>query len=141
MKKSFVLLFAIAAPALLSGCVNQQQADAKMGKGCQAAVNAMIAPKTLSTIKSTQYADDATEGSLYRRVTITATEKDGWMELDKQYSCLFAQQWGLLKTSHTALLEQLSYNNEILGKKDGKIHGSLDDFIKLNKSADTAMGQ
>ncbi len=144
MKKisAFTLTLSIASAIVLTGCVSQDQADKKMGKGCEAAVNAMIAPKTLTTIKSTKYAEETNQdGSNFRSVAITATEKDGWMELDKEYSCLFAQQWGFLKSSHTALLEQLSYDGRILGKQDGKIVGSMDDFMKLTNSADTAMGQ
>lgn len=125
----------------LAGCVSQEQADAKMGKGCQSAVEAMIAPKTLTTVKSVRFANDQTEGSLYRHVTVQAVEKDGWLELDKEYECLFAQEWGFLKGSHTALLERVKFGDTVIGKVDGKIVGSLDDFMKLTTSAETAMGQ
>lgn len=125
----------------VSGCVSQEQADNKMGKGCEAGLSAMIAPKTLKTIKSVKFADEKNSDGTYRRVTIAAVEKDGWMELDKEYSCLFLQQWGFFKSSHIALLEQLNYNGKVLGKLDGKIIGSMEDYMKLTKSADTAMGQ
>lgn len=140
MKKS-VLSLALLSVFVLSGCVTQQQADAKMGKGCEASVIAMIAPKTLMTVKSTNYSDEQNKESLYRRVTIVAVEKDGWLELEKTYSCLFAQDWGLFKSSHTAMLEQLVIGDQILGKKDGVIQGSMDDFLQLTGAAETAMGQ
>jgi hypothetical protein len=140
MKKFVIVLSAVSALAL-SGCVTQQQADAKMGEGCKAAVNAMIEPKVIKETKAINYADEQTEGSLYRRVTVTAIEKDGWVEVEKEYKCLFAQQWGLFKSSHTAMLEQLSYGDKFIGKKDGKIIGSMQDFMKLTGKADTAMGQ
>ena len=135
------LTTAMVSALALSGCVTQQQADAKMGKGCEAAVGAMIAPKTILNVKATTYADEQTEASLYRRVNITATEKDGWVEVEKKYSCLFSQDWGLAKMSHAALLEQLVIGDTILGKKDGKIEGSMDDFMKLTGAAETAMGE
>jgi hypothetical protein len=125
----------------LTACVSQEQADAKMGKGCQSAVEAMISPKTLVSVKSIKFSNDQTEGSLYRHVTVQALEKDGWIEMDKEYECLFAQQWGFLKSSHTALLERMTYGDVTLGKVNGKIMGSLDDFMKLTTSAETAMGQ
>lgn len=139
--KKFVVILSVVSTLALAGCVTQQQADAKMGEGCKAAVNAMIEPKKLLDTKAVNYADEQTEGSLYRRVTLTAIEKDGWVEVQKDYKCLFAQQWGLLKSSHTALLEQLSVGDQFYGKKDGKIIGSMEDFMKLTGKADTAMGQ
>jgi len=140
MKRLSAVLLLTTSLAL-TGCVTQQQADAKMGKGCQSAAAAMIAPKTITNVKSTTYADEDTEGSIYRRVVVTATEKDGWVEVDKQYSCLFSQDWGLFKMSHTALLEQLTYDGNMIGKKDGKIQGSMDDYMKLTGAAETAMTQ
>lgn len=136
-----VLALSLLCAVSLTACVSQDQADAKMGKGCQSAVEAMIAPKTLINVKSVKYSSDQTEGSLYRHVKVEAVEKDGWMELDKEYECLFAQDWGFFKSSHLAMLERLKFGDTIIGKVDGKIMGSLDDYMKLTKSADTAMGQ
>lgn len=140
MKLGSTLLLGLSV-LTLAGCVSQQQADEKMGKGCEAAVNAMIAPKTLVNVKSVKFADEVNSDGNYRMVTIVALEKDGWMELDKEYSCKFVQQWGLMKSSHIALLEQLKYGDTVMGKQDGKIIGSFDDFMKLTESAETAMGQ
>jgi uncharacterized lipoprotein NlpE involved in copper resistance len=140
MKKIVITLSAVSVLAL-AGCVDQQQADAKMGEGCKAAIAAMIEPKRLLETKSINYADEKTEGSIYRRIVVRAIEKDGWVEIEKEYKCLFAQQWGLFKSSHTALLEQLSVGEQFYGKKDGKIIGSIEDFMRLNSKADTAMGQ
>lgn len=139
--KKFVVVISAVSTLALAGCVTQQQADAKMGEGCQAAVSAMIEPKTIKETKSVNFADEQTEGSLYRRVVVTAIEKDGWVEVTKEYKCLFAQQWGLFKSSHTAMLEQLSVGDKFYGKKDGKIMGSMEDFMRLTGKADTAMGQ
>lgn len=139
--KKFTLLAAGISVLALSGCVTQQQADEKMGSGCKAALAAVIEPKQVKEVKAINYSDENTEGSIYRRVTIDYIEKDGWTELDKKHSCLFAQQWGLFKSSHTALLEQVDAGEKFIGKKDGQIIGSMDDFMNLTSKADTAMAQ
>ena len=128
---------------LLTGCVSQDQADVKMAKGCAAAVNSLIEDdgKTINEIKSTNYSSEEAEGGLHRRVTIDAIEKDGWLELDQTYSCLFMQEWGLFKSFHRALLVQVKVNDELYGKKDGTIIGSFDDFMKIIRVTDGAMGQ
>ncbi len=137
--KKFALI-AVSALAL-GGCVTQEQMDEKMAKGCEAGVRSMIAPKEISAIKTKNYADEHAEGGLHRRVSLGVTEKDGWLELDKEYSCLFMEEWGVFKSSHKALLVQVKIDDSIYGKVDGVITGSLDDFIKLSEHVDEAMGQ
>ncbi|HPF77873.1 MAG TPA: hypothetical protein PLF01_01155 [Alphaproteobacteria bacterium] len=127
----------------LTACVSQDQADEKMAKGCEAAVNILLKDegKQLSEIKVKRYADEQAEGGLHRRITLMGIEKDGWLELDKSYSCLFAQDWGLFKSSHEALLVQVQIDDQLYGKKDGVIQGTLEDFIKLTDAVHKAMGQ
>ena len=137
--KKFALI-AVSSLAL-TACVTQPQADEKMTKGCEAAVKSLIAPKEIKEIKAKNVADETTSEGLHRRITLNVVEKDGWLEVDKQYSCLFAQEWGMFKTSHRALLVQTKIDDSIYGKVDGVITGSLDDFIKLSEHVDEAMGQ
>lgn len=128
---------------LLGGCITQDQADTKMAKGCAAGVNALLEDegKEIGEIKVQRYANEQAEGGLHRRITLEAVEKDGWLELDKEYSCLFMQEWGLFKSSQRALLVQVKIDNQLYGKKDGTILGSFDDFLKLTKVVDGAMAQ
>jgi hypothetical protein len=135
------LALAMIACLPLSACVTQQQADAKMGKGCEAALAVVMGDKQIVKVKATNYSDEETEGSLYRRITIDLVEKDGWAELDKQYSCLFAQEWAMFRMTHNALLEQVVMGDKIMGKKDGQILGNIDEFMNLVSKVDTAMTQ
>lgn len=127
----------------LTGCVTQEQADLKMTKGCAAGVNSLLQVngKEIGEIKSSNYSDEEVDNSRHRRVKLDVIEKDGWLELDKSYSCLFMQDWGLLKSSHRALLVQVNMDDTIYGKKDGVLLGSFDDFINLTKTVDGAMAQ
>lgn len=139
MRIALIILFSLS----LSACVNQDQVDVKMAKGCAAGVNALIKDtgREISEIKTQRYANEQAEGGLHRRVTIEGIEKDGWLELDKSYSCLFEQHWGFFKSSHQAILVQVKIEDELYGKKDGSILGSFDDFLKLTRVVDSAMGQ
>lgn len=140
MKKFVVVLAGVSALAL-SGCVTQEQADAKMFKGCQAAVAAMIAPKEIKAVKSSTAGPEKTMGSVYRRVTVKYTEAGDFAESEKTGTCLFSEQWGFFKSSHTSMLEQVTYNDQLIGKKDGNIEGDMNQFMKLNESVDAAMSQ
>ena len=139
--KKFAFVLSLSALAL-TGCVSQDQADAKMAKGCAAGVGALLTePKEIIVVKTENFSNEETSEGLHRRVTLEATEKDGWVEMDKSYTCLFAQEWGFFKSSHRALLVQVKIGEEIYGKRDGEILGGFEDFLKLTETVDGAMAQ
>ena len=139
--KNFILAFAGISVLALTGCVTQEQADTKLAEGCKGAVGAMIAPRTVKEMKGFTAEDDTSEGSVHRRIKITYTENDDFAEAELKAECLFSQQWGMFKSTHAGLLEQIIVEEKLLGKKNGVIEGSMDDFIKLTNGASTAMGQ
>lgn len=141
MPKIFTALLLVALLPL-TACKTQEQANAKMVKGCQAAISSLIAPKEILEVKKEAFSFESTpdDGKL-RRATLTVFEKDGWIEIDKNYSCLFLEQWGFMKSSHKALIIQVDIDGEITGKVDGRIQGGFDTFLKLTETIDSAMGQ
>lgn len=136
--KKFIL--ATSALLLLSGCVSQDQADAKLAIGCEAGVDSLLGTAKIKEIKTKTYAFEENENGQHRRVTLNAVTKDGWMETNKTYSCLFAQQWGLFKSSHVGMLVQIKFpDGKIVGEDNGKIVGDTEDFIKLSDTVQHAM--
>lgn len=140
MKKFAVVLLGVSTLSL-TACVSQEQADTKMITGCKAAVAAMIAPNTVKDVKASAAESEKTMGSVYRRVKLTYTETEDFAESEREGTCLFSEQWGTFKSSHAALLEQVTWNDQLIGKKDGKIEGDMNAFLKLSESVDTAMEQ
>ncbi len=139
--KKLLLTACMASALLLSGCVSQDQADAKMAKGCAAGLGALMAPKEIKEVKSQNFSNEENPEGLHRRVTLDILQKDGWVETNKSYSCLFAQQWGFFKSSHKAMIVQVKMDDTLYGKKDGQITGSFEDFLKLTEVMDAAMAQ
>lgn len=139
MKKFIVILAGISTLAL-AGCISQEQADTKMGAGCQAALQAQMGPDKAKDIKVTGAAAQVTTAGEFRKVDMTYVP-DSFDTTPQPASCLFSEQWGPAKTSHTALLEQLVIGNTVYGKQDGAVQGSLDDFLKLTDAASRAMQQ
>lgn len=127
---------------MLTACVDQETADAKMVKGCEAGISALLEGDTLAGVKGhkAETKDFQGEGN-HRFVTIDVIEKDGWMEFDKSYTCVFLEEWGAMRSSHKALLIQLKVNDRIYGKDNGVITGDWDDFLGLTRVVDKAMGQ
>lgn len=140
MKKTLLILTSTLSLAL-TGCVSQDQADAKMAKGCAAGIGTLIAPKEIKTVKAENFSDEENADGLHRRVALDIVQKDGWVEVDKTYSCLFAQEWAPLRFSHRAVVVQIKIDDTVYGKKDGQILGSFDDFLKITEVMDAAMAQ
>ena len=139
--KKITLALASVSVLSLTACVNQEQADAKMITGCESAIATMIEPTTVKNYTASSAEDEKTMGSVYRRIKISYIENDDFAEMTKEGSCLYSQQWGMFKGSHTALLEQVVYNDTLIGKKDGIIEGDMNQFLKLNEKVDAAMSQ
>lgn len=140
MKKTIAFITGLSTLAL-AGCVSQDQADAKMAKGCAAGISTLIAPKEIKEVKSQNFSNEENAEGLHRRVTLDILQKDGWVEMDKSYSCLFAQEWGFFKMGHRALVVQIKIDDTVYGKKDGEILGGFQDFLKLTEVMDAAMAQ
>lgn len=141
-RRHFTILAIAIMTGMLSGCVDQVTADQKMAKGCKAGIEAMIEPREIMEVQSTRYDyEDVTGEGRHRVVIIEAVEKEGWLELEKEYRCLFAEHWGILRATHTAALMRLNIDDEIIGKKNGKIHGNLDDFLTLTEKVKMGMSR
>lgn len=137
MKKT---LLSVAALLALAGCVSQDQADEKMARGCKAGIDSLLGSANIETVKSTNYSFENNLEGQHRRITLETVMKDGWLELDQSYSCLFAQQWGFFKSSHAAVLVQVKFpDGRVVGKKDGVIVGELQDFVNLSNTVEKAM--
>ncbi len=137
----FLLPVCAGAILSLSACMTDEQVDAKLSKGCEAAVKILIEPKEIIDLKSVRYANELEADGMHRHVTLTVTERDGWAENENEYACLFAEQWGAFKSSHIAQLVRVEIDGRHVGKKDGVITGEMQDFIKLTETVDKAMDQ
>jgi hypothetical protein len=128
---------------LLAGCVSQEQADLKMARGCTAAVDALLSDEDIEIkeVLSKDFTNQHTPDGLMRRVEINAIEKDGWLEGEETYSCLFFQEWALMRSAHRAMLVQVKIKDDVYGKKDGTILGNFEDFLKIVVVVDAAMAQ
>lgn len=136
-----IRLFAFTAIVLsLSGCVTREQADANLAKGCMAAVNALITGGyQVTQVKSTEANNSSEEGPDVRSVTIKTSTKDGWIEEDRDYRCLFEESFGLFNMNHTASIYQVKVNGQVYGKMGRELVGSVDDFVKLTDAVRKAM--
>lgn len=135
------LPFCIFAVLSISACVTEEQVDAKLSEGCAAAIKVLVEPREILETKSVNYSDEILVEGIHRRVTMRLLEQDGWAEMEKEYSCLFNEQWGIMKSSHMGTLVQVKLDDQIIGKENGQIKGDVQDFVRLTEVVNSAMGQ
>lgn len=134
---TFVLLGACAL--LLSGCVSREQADAKLAKGCEAGVNALLPEgRTISKVADAKFSPSP-EGANMRHVTLKAIENDGFLEVENSFECIFEESFGFLNANYTASVYQVRTGERVVGKSGNEILGDAQDFLKLTDAIREAM--
>lgn len=139
--RPFLIFSLLCLPLILSGCISREQADEKMAKGCVAGISYLVQPRQVLEVKDLEFSKETADGVGFRKTSITVLEKDGWAELDKQYSCVFQEDWSFMKMAHKAMLTRINIDGQIYGRKDGEITGSFDDFLNLTNVVEGAMSE
>jgi len=130
MKRSVLIITAALSSLALSGCVDRQQADAKLDLGCQAVAMAVLPEGQTVEIKSAEHTP-STEAPGQRHVTLHAITKDGWAETETTYDCVFDEQFGFLSSSYTASFYSLKFNDQIYGQSGSEILGGPEVISKI----------
>lgn len=134
----------IALPLLLaafalSGCVDREQADAKLARACAAGVGALLPEGSrIDSVKSHR-GEASPEGGGMRHIVINAVYIDGWIEQENEYDCTFEENFGLFGTGYEAAIYQVRTGDKIIGKAGGDILGEAQDFIKLTDAVREAL--
>ena len=133
------LLLMTVCATLLSGCVSREQADAKLAKGCEAGVNALLTPpRKIEKILDTKFSPSP-EGADMRHVKLHVMENDGWLEVESDFECIFEESFGFFQSNHTASIYQVRTGERIVGKSGNEIMGDAQDFLKLTDAIREAM--
>lgn len=139
MKKNLMCLTGILCGLTLSGCVDRKQADDKLAKACAAGVGAILPEgTTLGKVVSNEFQPGAEVPSA-RLVKMKAVEMDGWLEVEKDYQCVFEEKFGLFNMNHTASIYQIRTPDQVIGKSGAEILGDAQVFIKLTEAVRKAL--
>ena len=135
--RTFIALGACAL--LLGGCVSREQADAKMAKGCEAGVKALLPEgRKIERVVETKFSTSP-EGNDLRVVKMKAIENDGFLEIESNFECTFEEGFSFLNIGHAAAVHQLRIGDVIIGRSGDQILGDTSDFVKLTDAVTDAM--
>lgn len=133
------LTLLLTGTVLLTGCVNREQADAKLANACKAAVNVFLPDgQKVNKVESTT-ATPSPEGQDFRHVTIHTIMVDGWLEEKRDYECVFQEGFGFLNSNYTASIEKVTVDGETYGRAGNEILGDTQDMIKLTNAVRDAL--
>lgn len=137
MKNTLAIL---ACVLVLTGCVQRGQADERLARGCAAAAELFLDEGfRIKEIRNKTFRDDPDLGKGYRQVTLSAVETDSWLDVDKEYRCIFVEEFGFLNSTHTATIYQVKVNGETYGREGDQILGSFEDQLRLTETVEQAM--
>ena len=137
MKNTLAIL---ACVLVLTGCVQRGQADERLARGCAAAAEMFLDDGfRIKEITNKTFRDDPDLGKGYRQVTLSAVETDRWLDVDKEYRCIFVEEFGFLNSTHTATIYQVKVNGETYGREGDQILGSFEDQLRLTETVEQAM--
>ncbi len=135
----FRLIVTLLCVLALTGCVSREQADARLARGCAAAIELFLPEGTeIKEIKNRIFGESDL-GKGFRYVTLVLVESDGWYEPEKEYRCIFEEQMGIGNISHAAMIHQVRMDDRVYGKDGDKILGSFNDHLKLTETVDRAL--
>jgi hypothetical protein len=126
-------MMALLCLCLVTGCVNREQADAKLANACEAAVNAFLPEgQRIDKVNDVTFSGSPV-GPDFRHVTIHTAMIDGWLEAEFDYDCTFQEGFGFLNSGYTASIHNIVVDGRIIGKSGAEILGEAEDHIKLNE--------
>lgn len=130
----------LASTILLTGCIDRDEANAILQKGCEAAATTMTAePFKISEFKNPAFEEVSYgQDTGLRQVTLTAVETDGWLTRQKEYKCVFTEFLGFFNMRHSADLYRIELGNTAYGKGDGA-DAEIDKWLEIRNSATSAM--
>lgn len=132
----FLLGFCVVG---LTACIDRDQADAMLVKGCLAGVGSLLPEgETTGQVKDKSFSASP-DGPDMRYVKIITIAGDGWLEEERAFECTFQESFGLFNNNYAAAIHQLRFDGRIYGKAGDEIQGSFDDFIKLTDAIREAM--
>ena len=125
----------------LTACGSKQEAEAKLARGCEAALKVMLDKPdyTRQIDKVTGTSFGMSEG--YRLVTLKAITKpkESGSEMEESFDCKFQETQMFNYIRWSADLVQLKIDDTIYGSSGGEIYGSVEDQIKLTNAVTNAM--
>ena len=139
MKNFSLCLLAISTLAL-TGCIDRATADARLLKGCKAAIEAFLPEgDSIKDVESQTIKDHFSLGKGHRHLELDVRISDGYHGRNENHACIFFEEFGFANMSHRASIYQLNFQGRIIGQQNYEIQGSLEDMTKLTDAVDEAL--
>lgn len=137
----FILLSLAGCVLALTACGDQKSMDAKLAKGCAAAVKTVLAKdkytRQLDSVKSSAF--DMSDGFRLVKLGVVTKEKQYETAADESFDCKFQVDTSFLGMSARAYLVQVKVDEDVYGTESGQIYGDMNDQMDLSNAVQDAM--
>jgi hypothetical protein len=132
----------LSSSLLLTGCISREQADHRLQNGCAAGAELFMEEgHKIKEVKDHIFRDNPDLGPGYREVRLTVVDSDGWYDADKEIKCIFAENYGMFGSSHTATIYQLKMDDKTWGKEGNEILGTMEEHLKLTETVEQGLNR
>lgn len=139
MKNSSFIFISLSCALLLTGCVSRDEADMKLAHACRAGVQTLL-PENLKIDRIVgREASKSPEGPGVRYIKIKTVTIDGMLEEDKDYECLFEEEFAMFGMGYTASVYQVRTGDAMYGKSGNELKGDASVFLKLTDAMRSAL--
>lgn len=136
-----VLLSLAGCVLALTACGDQKSMDAKLAKGCAAAVKTVLAKdkytRQLDSVKSSAF--DMSDGFRLVKLGVVTKDKQYETAADESFDCKFQVDTSFLGTNARAYLVQVKVDDDVYGTESGQIYGDMNDQMDLSNAVQDAM--
>lgn len=141
MKKLSLILLCVST-LTLGACVKREVADKKLVEACTAGVAAFLDEgHSVASVAGQFTSTEDKIGSDYRKVALKLKISDGFAEEEKEYSCIFLEQFGPMNMSYTASIHQLNLGDQIIGQDGIDIVGGMENISKMNDAVQKVLNK
>ena len=137
----YVLLSLAGCVLALTACGDQKSMDAKLAKGCAAAVKTVLAKdkytRQLDSVKSSAF--DMSDGFRLVKLGVVTKDKQYETAADESFDCKFQVDTSFLGMNARAYLVQVKVDEDVYGTESGQIYGDMNDQMDLSNAVQDAM--
>ncbi|HTK83916.1 MAG TPA: hypothetical protein VL625_02420 [Patescibacteria group bacterium] len=139
MRNTSALFIGLSCALLLTGCVSRDDADMQLAHACRAGVQTLL-PQNLKIDRIVgREASKSPEGQDMRYIKIKTVTIDGMLEEDKDYECIFEEDFGMFGMGYTASVYQVRTGDAMYGRSGNELKGDAEIFLKLTDAMRNAL--
>lgn len=138
--KFFLGCFCVLTLSLTS-CGDRKEQEAKLARGCEAAVKVMLEKdqydRQIDQVKAQKFG--MSEGFTLVTLDVLTKNKEYGYEEDESFFCKFQEESSMVGYIWKGVLVQVKIGEDVYGSEGGQLYGDMNDQMNLMAAVEAAM--